>query len=112
MGTRKERLEKQRDYQRAYRARRRQERAPDRDDIARTMLHYMIVTSQRRGSDRLLSKVVQEVSRQLVDQGFSAVATKAAWLDLLERYEDGWSFFPKPHLRRDASRHTNDGSQT
>lgn len=95
-----ERLERQRIYQREYRAKRKQERAPDRDDIARAMLRYMIVTALRRGNDRLLDRVIAEVSRQLIDQGFNAEATRAAWQGLLERYEDGWDFFPKPHLRR------------
>ncbi|KQU75448.1 hypothetical protein ASC75_19125 [Aminobacter sp. DSM 101952] len=110
MARRHERLERQRIYQREYRAKRRQERAPDRDDIARAMLRYMIVSAQQRGSDRLLGRVIAEVSRQLVDQGFSAKATRAAWEGLLERYEDGWDFFPKPHLRRHEIKATDDGN--
>ncbi|MBN9236348.1 MULTISPECIES: hypothetical protein [Phyllobacteriaceae] len=110
MARRDERLEKQRIYQREYREKRRVERAPDRDDIARAMLRYMIVTALRRGNDRLLSRVIAEVSRQLIDQGFKAEATRAAWDGLLERYEDGWDFFPKPHLRRHEVDATGDGS--
>lgn len=105
-----ERLERQRIYQREYRAKRRQQRAPDRDDIARAMLRYMIVRAQQRGSDRLLDRVIAEVSRQLVEQGFSAEATRATWENLLERYEDGWDFFPKPHLKRHAVVATGDGN--
>lgn len=110
MGQRNERLEKQRIYQREYRAKRKQERAPDRDDIARAMLRYMIVTALRRGNDWLLDRVIAEVSRQLIDQGFNAEATRSAWESLLERYEDGWDFFPKPHLKRHEIVATGDGS--
>lgn len=104
------RLERQRIYQREYRAKRRQERAPDRDDIARAMLRYMIVTQLRRGNYRLLDRVIAKVSRQLVDQGFSATATKEVWASLLDRYEDGWDFLLKPHLRRHEVVATGDGS--
>ncbi|WP_269933511.1 hypothetical protein [Aminobacter sp. HY435] len=110
MARRDERLERQRIYQREYRAKRREERAPDRDDIARAMLHYMIVRAQQRGSDRLLDRVFAEVSRLLVDQGFSAEATRASWASLLERYEDGWDFFPKPHLKRHEVDTAGDGN--
>lgn len=110
MGQRNERLERQKLYQREYRAKRRRERAPDRDDIARAMLHYMIVTAQRHGHDRLLSRVMNAVSRELVDQGFCATATQSAWEGLLERYEDGWVCHPKPHLRRHEMEEADDGS--
>lgn len=100
MARRDERLERQRIYQREYRAKRREERAPDRDDIARAMLHYVVVMALRRGNDKQLDRAIAEVSRHLVDQGFSAEATRASWESLLERYEDGWDFFPKPHLKR------------
>lgn len=102
--------EKQRIYQREYRAKRRQQRAPDRDDIARAMLRYVVVTALRRGNERHLSRAIAEVSRQLVEQGFSAEATRATWESLLERYEDGWDFFPKPHLKRHEAVATGDGN--
>ncbi|MBZ9797218.1 hypothetical protein [Mesorhizobium sp. ES1-4] len=98
MDRRQERLEKQKRYQRGYRARKKQERAPERDDIARALLHYAIVENLEHGRHRELARLIESISERLEEQGFCASGTRQAWRDLVVRYGEGWNFQRKLHL--------------
>ena len=95
------RLERQKLYQREYRARCRRERAPDRDDIARALLHFAITENLEHGRHPELARLIRTISRQLEEQGFDPAATRRTWRDLVERYGNGWSFQRKLHLLPD-----------
>jgi len=99
MDRRQARLEKQRLYQRQYRARRKREKAPDRDDVARTLLHYAIAQNLDHGRHQELARLITAISERLEDQGFDRAATRRTWRELLVRYGDGWDFQRKVHLR-------------
>lgn len=92
------RLEKQKLYQREYRARRKQEMAPDRDDIARALLHYAITENLEHGRHPELARLLRAISQQLEEQGFDPAATRRMWRDLVKRYGNGWTFQRKLHL--------------
>lgn len=98
MDHRQERLERQRLYQRRYRARRKRDKAPDRDDIARALLHFAITENLEHGRHRDLARLIEEISRRLEGQGFDPMATREAWRDLVVRYGGGWTFQRKIHL--------------
>ena len=95
------RLEKQKLYQSEYRARRRREKAPDRDDIARALLHYAITENLEHGRHQELGRLIRAISRRLEEQGFDPDATRRTWRDLVERYGNGWIFQRKLHLLPD-----------
>ena len=94
-----DRLEKQRMRQREYRARKKREQAPSRDDIARTLLHWAITENIRRGREEALFRLQVQVVDQLVTQGFGKAVSDAAFDHLVDRYRAGWSFQRKIHLR-------------
>jgi hypothetical protein len=98
MDRRQERLERQRLYQRRYRAQRKREKAPDRDDIARALLHFAITENLEHGRHQDLARLIKEISRRLEEQGFDPAATRRAWRDLVVRYDGGWTFQRKIHL--------------
>lgn len=98
MDRRQERLDKQRLYQQRYRAQRKRERVPDRDDIARALLHFAITENLAHGRHQDLASLVKEISGRLVEQGFNPAATRKAWRDLIVRYGEGWTFQRKVHL--------------
>jgi len=98
MDRRQERLEKQRLYQQRYRAQRKLERAPDRDDIARALLHFAITENLAQGRHQDLARLVKEISGRLEAQGFNPAATRKAWRDLVVRYGGGWAFQRKVYL--------------
>jgi hypothetical protein len=97
--SREERLSKQREYQRKYRAARKKAEVPDRDDIARMALHWMITEALKgRNKKGMLEKVQTEIVQRLVEQGFDPKASDDAFDALVERYSAGWSFQRKLHL--------------
>ncbi|MDX8530083.1 hypothetical protein RFM41_12090 [Mesorhizobium sp. VK25A] len=98
MDRRQERLEKQRLYQQRYRAQRKREKAPGRDDIARALLHFAITENLAHGRHQDLARLVREISHRLENQGFNPAATRKAWQELVIRYGEGWSFQRKVHL--------------
>jgi 7-keto-8-aminopelargonate synthetase-like enzyme len=98
MDRKRHRLEKQKNYQREYRARKKRERAPERDDIARALLHYAITENLEHGRHPELTRLIEAISERLEEQGFSASGTRQAWHDLVVRYGEGWTFQRKPHL--------------
>lgn len=95
---RRARLEKQKAYQREYRKRKKSERSPDRDDIARAMLHFATRNLLKPGREKLLVRIIEIIAFQLVRQGFARAQVKRAISELVDRYEDGWTFQRKVHL--------------
>lgn len=88
--SRTERLEKQRLRQREYRKRRRAERRPSRDDIARAALHRDL--TQAMNDEDHLDALADRIVPVLVEQGFDRRAVHLALEDLVDRYRGGWNF--------------------
>lgn len=99
------RLERQREYQRRYREMKKAKREPDRDEIARELLHYAIVMNLSCGRDEELWRLVNSISERLVARGYDKDATARAFDALIQRYAAGWSFQTRLHLRSDAELH-------
>jgi hypothetical protein len=87
-------------YQRRYRRQQTSLRKPSRDDVARMALHWLIVRSLKQKNEGELGKWSEIMVQHLVKQGFDADATRRRIDQLIERYENGWGFQGKPHLRR------------
>lgn len=94
------RRREQTDYRRAYRARQKTDRKPSRDDVARIVLHWVVTDALRRDGPEV-PRLRAELIRRLVAQGFSETHAAARVDDIVERYEDGWTFQRKPHLLAD-----------
>jgi hypothetical protein len=97
--SRRERLDRQRERQRGYRAEMKAKRKPSRDDIARTLLHFAITKNLQHGSEDALAPLQTEIVRELVAQGFDRKASDAAFDELIEKYRIGWTFQRKIHLQ-------------
>ena len=93
------RNERQAEYQRAYRADQKRLRIPSRDDAARVALHWFITLNIENDNQVGLSRIHHEIVRRLVDLGFDQQGADRRVSDLIDRYEDGWVFQAKPHLR-------------
>ncbi|MER9304702.1 hypothetical protein NKJ06_05770 [Mesorhizobium sp. M0293] len=100
--SRREKLDKQRERQRAVRIARKTERKPSRDDIARALLHYAIVQNLKLGRGRELDRLQASIVEELAVQGFDRKAADAAFDDLVDKYGSGWTFQRKRHLRGDS----------
>ncbi|PWL16590.1 hypothetical protein DKP76_16600 [Falsochrobactrum shanghaiense] len=95
-----ERLRKQRERQKDYRDRLRAERKPTRDDIARVLLHFMIVKAVKSGNQDGTEKLIDMLLDALADQGFDKDASLEVIDDLIVRYtKSGWDFRRKVHLK-------------
>jgi hypothetical protein len=86
--------------QRRYRQRQQILRRPSRDDVARVALHWIIKTALERNKEGELGKWSETIVRRLADQGFERDAARRRIDQLIARYEGGWQFQGKPHLRR------------
>lgn len=95
-----DRLEKQRLRQREYRARLKRQKAPSRDNIARTLMHWAITEAVKEGHREKLERVQDEIVDRLVAQGFDRRASDAAFDATVERYANGWGFQGKQRLRQ------------
>lgn len=94
-----ERLRKQRERQKEYRARLRAERKPTRDDVARVFLHFMIAKAMRSGNQDGMEKLIDMLLDGLADQGFDKDASLDVIDDLVDRYtKRRWDFRRKVHL--------------
>lgn len=93
------RLEKQKLYQREYRERMKKAKAPGRDDIARTLLHFAITENLRLGRKEEVERLMDHLTGALTAQGFDPRATEQALDALVAKYADGWVFQRKVHLR-------------
>jgi hypothetical protein len=96
--SRRDRLDRQRERQRAYRAKMKSRRRPSRDDIARALLHFMVTKALERGGEEDLFRLQDQMVELLAGQGFDRKASEAAFEDLVERYRSGWRFQRKVHL--------------
>lgn len=94
------RLDKQREYQRRYRERKKRNREPDRDEIARELLHFAITENLRRGREAELWRIADTVIDRLAARGFDADATARVLDEIVDRYQSGWSFQRKVHLQQ------------
>ncbi|MDN2584319.1 hypothetical protein [Aquibium sp. ELW1220] len=89
---RKERLRKQREYQREYNKRIAAARAPDRDEIARDLLHYAITENLRMGRENELWTLADSIIERLVARGYDRRATEMTFSAIVDRYGAGWTF--------------------
>jgi hypothetical protein len=107
---RDERLRKQREYQREYRKRIKASREPDRDEIARELLHYAITENLKHGREKELWVLADAVIDRLVARGFNAKAAENAFIGIVDRYEAGWTFQGRGHLlpQRVAATHLDE----
>lgn len=87
-------------YQRQYRERQTALRRPSRDDVARVALHWAIMRTLGSGRERLLATWTAYLVESLVEQGFDRAASHRRIDELIQRYDEGWQFQSKPHLRR------------
>jgi hypothetical protein len=98
--TKFERLAKQRERSQLDRDRRKAGRVPDRDDIARVALRWLIVTAQAFGDDRKQLRLEGLILTELARQGFNEQASERVLEGLVDKYtKEKWDFFPKVHLR-------------
>lgn len=101
--SRRQRLDRQRERQRALRAEASASRKPSRDDIARTLLHWAITENIKHGREEELDRLQRQVIDRLVEQGFDRQASDTAWDALVDKYRKGWTFQTKRHLKADDS---------
>jgi hypothetical protein len=64
-------------------------------------LYWIIRKALKHNKEGGLDKWSETMVRRLVNQGFDQDAARRRIDQLIERYEDGWSFQRKPHLIRD-----------
>lgn len=97
------RLREQRERQAAYRAEQKAMGRPDRDDVARVALWWLITSmetrSRKTGSHRHMNKILDAILAALVEQGFNESHCQDVVDALVHKYIDGWEFQRKPHLR-------------
>jgi hypothetical protein len=93
-----ERLAKQRARQQEARRRNAATKRPDRDDVARTALFWLIRRMARR-TPHELNAFQNRIIKLLVEQGFDRQASDAVLEDLVEKYRTGeLPFRRKVHL--------------
>lgn len=97
-GGRDERLRKQREYQEGYRKRIKAARAPDRDEIARELLHFAITENLKRKRESELWQIADSVIERLVERGYDLKASQDVFIGIVDRYEAGWTFQRRVHL--------------
>lgn len=85
------RREKQRLRQRAYRARKRNERMPSYEDLARAALDVALTYNLKHGRHQQLLDLLEAVRRRLREIGFHERDTTAVWFELEDRYQRGWT---------------------
>lgn len=99
-----ERLRKQRERQQRVRERHKRDRKPSRDDIARILLHTMIMQCYENQQMHMLDGLFDVIVDGLKDQGFDQAASYSVIDDLVEKYtKSNWQFFRKFHLKQDDS---------
>lgn len=85
------RRERQRLRQRAYRARKRNERMPSYEDLARAALDVAFTYNLKHGRHQQLLDLLEAVRRKLREIGFHERDTTTIWFELEDRYQRGWT---------------------
>jgi hypothetical protein len=98
MGDYEDRKRRQREYQRAYRERKKAQRVADRDEIAREMLHAVITTMIDDGRERELVRVARVIVKRLAERGYDRDATWSVLSNIVRRYREGWTFHKRVAL--------------
>lgn len=93
-----ERRRRQREYQQAYRKRKKAQRVADRDEIAREMLHFAITEPLRKGREQELLRVADAIVGRLAERGYDPKATWIVFDEIIERYRAGWTFHKRVGL--------------
>ncbi|MBO0343908.1 hypothetical protein J0X15_01635 [Roseibium sp. CAU 1637] len=75
--------------QRAYRARQKINRRPTTEDIAIVYLHFVVTEGTSDEAKRNFEILSERILKKLVALGFNPVASRMAFDDLVERYENG-----------------------
>ncbi len=97
-----ERLRKQRERQQKVRERNKRDRKPSRDDIARVLLHIIIMRSYQKNQMHMLDSLFDVIVGGLKVQGFDKDASYSVIDDLIEKYtKSNWQFFRKLHLKEE-----------
>lgn len=103
MTTRKkqeERLRKQRERQQKVRERNKLQRKPSRDDIARVLLHMIIMRSYETNQMQMLDRYCDMIVSRLQSQGFDKIASYSVLDELIEKYtKSNWQFYRKLRLK-------------
>ncbi|MBI1622636.1 hypothetical protein [Aquamicrobium zhengzhouense] len=92
------RRKKQRERQRQYRERLKEQKRPSRDDVARALLHFAITENLKNGRIEEVNLLLDRLVDDLTQQGFDARATHEVLDALVEKYRRGWDFQRKRHL--------------
>lgn len=99
-GSRAVRLAKQRERSKRNRERRKLGKIPDRDDIARVALRWLLVAASSFGDPKRQFKLERHILDELVRLGFDDRKSEDVLEDLTEKYmNEEWDFLPKVHLR-------------
>lgn len=88
-----------RQRQKALRDANRKARRPDRDDVARVALFWLIRRAVEKGQEAKLEKFQDVVVSMLIDQGFDERECDVVFDDLVSKYRSGGlPFRRKLHL--------------
>lgn len=92
-------LKAARQRQKALRDANRRAKRPDRDDVARVALFWLIRRAIDKGQQMELEKFQNKIVTMLTDQGFDARESDGVFDDLVDKYRTGGSpFRRKIHL--------------
>lgn len=84
------RLEEQRLRSAALRAKKAENRTPERDDFARELLHFAITENLNHG--REVNNLIENLIVRLVARGFDRGECERVIVEIMDRYEAGWQF--------------------
>ncbi|TCM45374.1 hypothetical protein C8J36_12214 [Rhizobium sp. PP-F2F-G48] len=90
--------QEQRERQQKLRDRDKQARRPDRDDVARVALYWLISRTIQKRQFEELDKFRDQIVSMLADQGFDERASDVVFESLVEKYRTGSPFRRKVHL--------------
>lgn len=93
-------LRKQRERQQIIRQKDKAKGKPSRDDIARVLLHMMIMSHHEANAMDELDEYSDLIVDQLVAQGFDKNASYSVFENLVEKYtKSNWQFRRKLQLK-------------
>lgn len=94
----------QKERQRKHRKRMKDERRPDRDDVARVVLFWLIKRAFEKGQIKELDEFQDQIVAMLAEQGFNEQACYDTFEELIQKYKSGRSpFRRKVHLFHPAN---------